>query len=597
VTHLAQSPDDDRLAPPHGSPLVGRGHVLGLAAGPSLGWLLTSLLLAPVLLAIWTVPGFITQDGPAHLYNSVILADSFGPQSPYQQVYEVRWEPFPNWAGHLALVGLLSFVSPWAADRLMMSATLLGFAWALVWLRWRVRGGQGMLAPCLLAALLSANFLWLMGFTSFLLGSCLFPITLGVWWTGRDRAGYVRPAVIVLLLLTNYFCHLVSLGLTALGLALLALLAPSQTVAGFAPANRLRRVGRTAMVFLPLVPLGFLYLQMSRRGGPMHPTWETLSSAYSLSAWGTRLGWVDPLTVAIKNGLPFTSRVAAIFFVCAPVVWLSAAGICWWAGRLSAGSGRDPGPLSTAREGQESRSQRDEGKEKRHQEVWILLASLLLVTGVIGPDSLGPGHGEYLPQRLILLGLAALVPAFDINLTNKWGRLTATCLGVALSLQTLILWDYALYSQRTAGQIIQAKNQVGRGQRIATLLLDIRGRFRANPLLHVDNWLGVGTGNIVWSNYETRYYYFPVQFRPGIDRPDSSDLEWLAIHDDPSDAPARAVIWKYILTHHLGAIDTVLVWRDNPTFSAITSQWFEEAVTKGDVRIYKRRDEPTHPAR
>ena len=46
-----------------------------------------------------------------------------------------------------------------------------------------------MLGPCLLAALLSANFLWLMGFTSFLLGSCLFPITLGIWWTGRDRAG------------------------------------------------------------------------------------------------------------------------------------------------------------------------------------------------------------------------------------------------------------------------------------------------------------------------------------------------------------------------------------------------------------------------
>ena len=186
-------------------PAVARGHVPGLAAGPWLAWLLTLLLLAPILLAIWTVPGFITQDGPAHLYNAAILADSFDPQSPYELVYEVRWEPFPNWAGHLALVGLLRFVSPWTADRLMMSATLLGFALALVWLRWRVRGGQGMLGPCLLAAILSANFLWLMGFTSFLLGSCLFPITLGIWWTGRDRAGYVRPAVIMLLLLTQLF--------------------------------------------------------------------------------------------------------------------------------------------------------------------------------------------------------------------------------------------------------------------------------------------------------------------------------------------------------------------------------------------------------
>jgi len=44
-------------------------------------------------------------------------------------------------------------------------------------------------------------------------------------------------------------------------------------------------------------------------------------------------------------------------------------------------------------------------------------------------------------------------------------------------------------------------------------------RFRSNPLLHADNLLGIGTGNIIWNNYETRYYYFPVQFRPEVARP------------------------------------------------------------------------------
>src|SRR4051812_22715310 len=77
VTHLARSPDEDRLARPPGSPAVERGQVTVLAAGPWFGWLLTLFLLAPVLLAIWTIPGFITQDGPAHLYNAAILADSF----------------------------------------------------------------------------------------------------------------------------------------------------------------------------------------------------------------------------------------------------------------------------------------------------------------------------------------------------------------------------------------------------------------------------------------------------------------------------------------------------------------------------------------
>ena len=100
---------------------------------------------------------------------------------------------------------------------------------------------------------------------------------------------------------------------------------------------------------------------------------------------------------------------------------------------------------------------------------------------------------------------------------------------VAFSLQTIIVWDYAVYSSRTAGQMMEARELAGRGQRIATLLSGIGSRFRANPILHADCWLGVGTGNVVWSNYETRHYYFPVQFRDGIERPASSDLELLCV--------------------------------------------------------------------
>ena len=37
----------------------------------------------------------------------------------------------------------------------------------------------------------------------------------------------------------------------------------------------------------------------------------------------------------------------------------------------------------------------------------------------LGPDSLGEAHGDYLPQRIVLLGLVALVPIFDIDL-SRW---------------------------------------------------------------------------------------------------------------------------------------------------------------------------------
>src|SRR3954471_24722592 len=90
------------------------------------GWLQTGFLLFPVLLAIWIVPGFTTQDGPAHVYNAWILADSFSSHSSYDPYFEVRWQPLPNWAGHLALAALFQVVSPRAADRILMSLTLAG---------------------------------------------------------------------------------------------------------------------------------------------------------------------------------------------------------------------------------------------------------------------------------------------------------------------------------------------------------------------------------------------------------------------------------------------------------------------------------------
>ena len=158
----------------------------------------------------------------------------------------------------------------------------------------------------------------------------------------------------------------------------------------------------------------------------------------------------------------------------------------------------------------------------------------MLVAGVFGPDSLGPEHGHFLAQRLTLLGLAVMVPAIDVPFVTKWGRMGAACLIVSLGFQSVIVWDYALYCKQTTAQIVEAVDLVGRGQRIAPLLTAIRSRFRPNPLLHADSWLGVGTGNILWSNYEARHYYFPVQFRPGLDRPDPGDFELLTDTSDPS---------------------------------------------------------------
>src|SRR5262249_18639828 len=159
------------------------------------------------------------------------------------------------------------------------TVTLVGFAASIFWLRRRISGPHGMALAALLAVLLALNFPWLLGFTSFLLGACLFPITLGVWWAGRDRFGWGRSFAIALLMGLGYFCRLVSLGLTAFGLVVLAVATPG--------AHRGTRLLRTFVGLLPLVPLAFVYQSLSQRGGAMRPVWDQLKNPLSPADWGT----------------------------------------------------------------------------------------------------------------------------------------------------------------------------------------------------------------------------------------------------------------------------------------------------------------------
>lgn len=132
----------------------------------------------------------------------------------------------------------------------------------------------------------------------------------------------------------------------------------------------------------------------------MQPAWRDLSSPWSLKAWEGRFGWVDPITLAIKDGLPFTEQIGSEFIVFAPVVWLSVALALWWYGRMSARP--QEGAVSPAK------VLVDEAETGRNLVVgapagspaWLVLAAVLLAAGITSPDSLGPGHGEFLPGAL-----------------------------------------------------------------------------------------------------------------------------------------------------------------------------------------------------
>ena len=528
------------------------------------GLLALVLALAPALAAIVAAPEFVTQDGPAHLYNARILNASLRPNSPFSGTFEVAWRPLPNWAGHIGTMALVAWLPPDAAGRAMAAITLVAFAASVVGLRRAVAGPKGLATASILAVLLALNVTWLLGFTSFLLGAALMPATLAFWWGGREWFGPIRALGLSGLLVLGYFCHPISLGLTVAGLGILAVLTPG--------TDNSRRGLWTAASLLPLVPLGLAYRALTRSGGGLEPTWDQLANPWSLRSWAGQLGWVDPISLAAKTFRPFGASASAANGAISPAIWTVAAiallALTTW--RRRAGDRRG----------------------------WLVLAGLLLLGGLLGPDTLGVKHGHYLPQRVALLGLVALVPWLDLAADRRSGKVAFALLAFALLVQSAFVWDYALTCRSNVGSLLKAGPAIGSNRRVGTLLVGIKGRFRANPILHADCLLGVGAANVIWNNYETAHYYFPVKVRPGLNPPPALAFEQIALLDGAGEAAQRAGRWADLLNEHDDAIDVILEWgaSTDPRLDAINVRGYAPTFRDGPVRVWARRDIPA-PAR
>jgi len=534
--------------PPGTSSVGGAGERQGVRAA---AFLALALALAPAVAGIWWRPRFVTQDGPAHHYNAEVLARSLVPGSPFASAFAVRWRPAPNWAGHALYLGLAAVLPPSLVERAAATVTLVALAAATASLRVRVAGGRGPATSAALSGLVGLNVGWLFGFTGFLLGASLFAVTLGVWWGGRDRMKWRRSLALAALIGLGYLCHPVSLGLTAFGLLVLEAWTPR--------TQGSRRLLGTLAALSPLLPLGLLYHGLSRDGGPMRPEWVHLGRPSSPAAWAAQLGWVDPVTLAAKVHRPFGTRASMANGLAAPALWAAPA--------LAALAALGFSRLDGERRG------------------WAVLAGLLIFGGMIAPDTLGAGHGHYLPQRVVLLGLVALAPWLPLDAGGPVARLGRAGLFVALGLQSLFVWDYGLESDRAISRLMAGADRVGRGRRVAAVLLDIRGRFRANPRLHADCLLGIGTGNVVWGNYETNYYYFPVRLRDPSRSPPAAELEAIARFDGPANADERARRWAGLLDRYADAIDVVVIDGTDVEIERITARDFDRRWTSDDARV------------
>jgi hypothetical protein len=434
-------------------------------------WLVVGLCLAP----IWWIHFLPTQDGPAHLANAVILKDYDSPGARYRNFFEVRWEPLPNWTVHLLLAGLLHVVPPLSAEKIVVSLYALGFAWAFRYLQ-TAFGRPG--GPVSLGALLLVypRCFW-MGFYNYCLSLVLFLALVGFCvrrsqWTSRDAA------IVCLLLLATWFTHLLGFLLAAAAALWL----------GASPTGpRLSRLGWIIIAALPASMLTASYVQRTgffREGvlGDLIPSFEVREIgarvARELDGFGTQL-------FAPYGRPPELLVYVMIALFGGALLWTIAAEV----GRTMMGPPRWP---------------------------VVLLACAIMAVYVLIPDHLPGTHGGHLKCRLaplpFLLGLALTRPPTGLA---TWVLGGAALVGVAMNL-TLIGMHVAVM-QPDLREFTAAREQIGERQVLFVSRGDA-GRLPVEHLEHAADHYCLESGNINLDNHAAATPYFPVRFRPSVNR-------------------------------------------------------------------------------
>lgn len=505
-----------------------------------------------MLVAIWSLPGFFVQDSPLYLYNSHIMLESFRSSSPFHQYLALEWTPLPYWGAYALLMALMPIIPARAADQVLMTLTSVGFASALMWLRWRVAGWQGASLVAPLAIVLSINILWIYGLHSFLLGAILYLITLAFWWRVREGMGAKHALMLAALLIAGYFCHLVSIGLTVIGIIVLAIATPG-------PGFR-SRVKWTALSIIPLIPLIVIYRRMMQAGGEVGIHWMGITDFLSPGDWLTYLSMADIPTIH-NNGMevPGGRFIQMLFNLPPPSRWALI------------------GLLLLVIASALRRSDEDKAFYKEHRG-WIALAVVLLVGGFFGPNDIGSGHGGFLRERVVLLGFATVVPVLRVSLKQAVTRIGFLLLMIASIIQVCLFWDYGLRSNILVGEFMKAKPYVGENNRVAAVMVNPGWQYRATPIVHISNMLGIHTGNLIWNNYGPALYYFPVKYRSEEAKSRSLFIgNSIQYYDfiSPDNKQAALNDYRAMIEQSHHEIDVLVLWLSTPELEEINRQWFE----------------------
>jgi hypothetical protein len=496
---------------------------------PNLAFLFLTLV---YVLPIWVFRYFPSQDGPCHIYNSFILRHYNDPEYVFNQFYDVRKAPIPNWASHASMTLLMYLVPPLIAEKLLLTGYIVLMA---VSMRYLVNAVEGDRTPLVFLGLpFIYNYLFLMGFYNFSLGVALFMLSMGYWWK-RFSAFNVKHAVVLgSLLVVAYFCHPVPLVLAVLSIVL---------VAALSLPHRFSRWKQALMSLLCTLPsLGLLFYYIQTRGTEQSPGSWTLARLWEYFIRNESLAYHSESQIIF--GWLVTGAFAFLFFYALVRDHLFTKG---WRFEL----------------------------RLRRRDFLLLLCIAFFVIYLRAPD--GMSGGGFIKTRMALFPFLIVIPWLSWNMPG----IAKGVVGGALALLSVAYIAHVSYYHKIMNDdikvYISGYDAVERNKVILPLGFDYIGKsWRIGIFVHTPGYYGYETGCINLINYEASTNYFPTVFKPDFHRP---PLEMVHVKQTEID-----------FAEYKDDIDYVLTWALEPGSDVETRILEHYSLIKhnGNLKIFRR---------
>jgi hypothetical protein len=250
-------------------------------------------LLAVQIAIPWTVPHFVTGDGPSHLYTAIVAKKLLFNVQPYASLYSFNPHLVPSWASTILLALSDSIVGAGHAEQLMMSLLLcigfFSFSYAI-----RGLSAKAMAFTPLSNFLLETWFLWV-GFYNFYLGMALLPLGIGFYARRNGKLTMRTAIVLALWLVAMFFVHLLAAAISVMILAILAiwlhLVRPSLWRTFADSREQAHQAGFFVAAILPVIMLALIFAHSASGGIPFEPNVLKAWNEFPMHAFATASGF------------------------------------------------------------------------------------------------------------------------------------------------------------------------------------------------------------------------------------------------------------------------------------------------------------------